>query len=69
MPTPPEYIQIRHYSYPPKAECDHKGKRDLTQGLGDERHSYCPKCKAHIWRGLVWTAKELEAYVNGDSGC
>ena len=49
------------------SHCDHKNKVDLSQGLGPDRHYYCPKCKRHWYGRLVWrewTEAEWNEYVN-----
>lgn len=38
--------------------------KDLSQGIGDGRHFYCSNCKAHLWRGRQYTAKEWDAWIN-----
>lgn len=38
--------------------------KDLSQGLGDERHYYCSACKSHLWRGAQYDRREWEDYVN-----
>jgi len=43
--------------------CDHAEKRDLTQGLGDERQFYCSKCGTHWYKGREWSRKEWEAWI------
>jgi hypothetical protein len=43
--------------------CNHAEKRDLTQGLGVERHYYCSKCGAHWYKGREWSRKEWEAWI------
>lgn len=47
-----------------KEKCDHPGKKDLTQGLGAERHYYCPNCGTHWYNNRIWTKKEWDEYVN-----
>ena len=44
--------------------CENKQIKDLSQGLGNERHWYCSRCQAHIWKGKFYTAKEWDAWVN-----
>lgn len=48
-------------------ECKHDQLKDLTQGLGESRHWFCPECKGHRYRGVWWTAKEWEMWVNTDT--
>ena len=47
--------------------CSHKGKKNLSQGLSDERHYYCPDCKWHEYKGKEYTSEEWIIYVNGKS--
>ena len=47
-----------------KKDCVHRHKKDLTQGLGEERHFYCPNCKSHWYKGRLWSRAEWELYVN-----
>lgn len=44
--------------------CDHRNKIDLSQGLGPDRHYYCPVCKCHWYAGRFWTRAEWDEYVN-----
>jgi len=44
--------------------CDKPQQKDLTQGLGPDRHIYCQSCKAHEYDGKFYTRQELEIYIN-----
>jgi len=44
--------------------CANPMVKDLSQGLGAERHYYCQRCKAHVWRGVKYTAKEWHNWIN-----
>ena len=46
--------------------CDTPQVKDLTQGLGPDRHYYCAHCKSHLWKGEIYTKKEWEWYVESD---
>ena len=46
-----------------KIKCMHKNRKDLTQGLGDERHIYCPDCKWHLYKDREWSKEEWENYI------
>ena len=56
-------MRLKNYLTETK-KCDHKGKKDLTQRQGKERHMYCPKCKAHWWKGKFYTKKEWDKWMN-----
>jgi len=43
--------------------CTCRYKTDLTQGLGEERHYFCPYCRKHYYKGREWTKEEWETYV------
>jgi len=43
--------------------CKNKKIKDLTQGLGEERHFFCVTCRAHYWRGVFYDRKQWEAYI------
>lgn len=43
-----------------KVNCKHENKKDLSQGLGEERHYYCSDCGSHWYRGKYWTRAEWE---------
>ena len=44
--------------------CSHSKKKDLTQGLGEVRHFFCPECKTHWYKDKVWTKEEWNNYIN-----
>lgn len=46
--------------------CDKPSWKDLTQGLGEERHYYCSRCRAHIWRGRFWTYETWKNWINSE---
>lgn len=43
--------------------CNHKDKTDLSQGIGDDRHFFCPSCGAHWYNGRFWTKREWSLYI------
>ena len=43
--------------------CDTPQVKDLTQGLGPDRHYYCAHCKSHLWKGEIYTKKEWEWFI------
>ena len=43
--------------------CKEPTIKDLTQGLGPDRHLYCEKCKSHEWRGREYSKKEWEEWT------
>jgi hypothetical protein len=43
--------------------CGHGEERDLTQGLGEERHYICMRCGMRHYRGRVWTRREWTEWV------
>ena len=45
--------------------CIHVWK-DLTQGLGETRHYYCERCKAHDYRGKIWSRQKWEAWIDDE---
>lgn len=45
--------------------CKHEAKKDLTQGLGEERHWYCPACGSHWYKGVFYNKKNWDTWVNG----
>jgi len=50
--------------------CGVKKVKDLSQGLGPDRHLFCTECRAHQW-GDRWISredweKEFENFVLGD---
>ena len=45
--------------------CKKRQVKDLSQGLGDERHYYCIECKSHLYKGMACTRKQWDEYVNG----
>lgn len=47
--------------------CDKPQQKDLTQGLGPDRHIYCQSCKAHQYDGKFYTRQEWEIYVNQEN--
>lgn len=57
-------MDLAEYLSETRKDCKHSRKKDLTQGLGEERNFYCPTCGAHWYRGKFWTPKEWELYVN-----
>ena len=40
--------------------------KDLSQWLGELRHFYCAKCKAHTWRGVFYTRREWDDWINSE---
>ena len=46
-----------------KNQCDHKRKKDLSQGLGNERHDYCLDCGTHWYKGRVWNCEQWSAWI------
>lgn len=44
--------------------CSNPKVKDLSQGLGDDRHLYCVTCKSHTYRGQVYDRQQWEAWVN-----
>ena len=44
-------------------KCDHKGKKDLTQGLGITRHYICLDCRCHWYNDKFWSKEEWEEYT------
>lgn len=43
--------------------CKNPKTKDLTQGLGPDRHMYCEKCKAHEWQSRQYSKKEWEKWM------
>lgn len=64
MGTERETMIMSEYLSESKKDCSHSAKKDLTQGLGDERNIYCPTCKSHWYKGRFWTAEEWNFYIN-----
>ena len=40
--------------------------KDLSQGLGELRHFYCAGCKAHTYRGVFYTRRQWDEWVNSE---
>ncbi len=46
--------------------CGSPAVKDLSQGLGENRHFYCCNCKSHKWKGSFYTRQEWEEWINGE---
>lgn len=43
--------------------CNHK-MDDLTHGKGRHRNFYCRHCHSHWWKGIFYTSKEWNNWIN-----
>tara|TARA_R110000765_G_scaffold351817_1_gene441808 strand:+ start:384 stop:593 length:210 start_codon:yes stop_codon:yes gene_type:complete len=45
--------------------CPSSSHRDLSNGIGENRHILCGNCFSHWYKGRYWNAKEWEEWVSG----
>lgn len=50
-------------SLPDAHKCDCSAQKDLSQGKGPDRHIYCPRCGKHVYKGIHWTRKHWEWWI------
>jgi hypothetical protein len=46
-----------------RSQCLCAAAKDLSQGKGPERHIYCPTCGKHVYKGIEWTKKHWEWWI------
>ena len=46
-------------------ECCNKPRiKDLSQGIGPERHLYCQSCQSHTYKGIFYSKLEWDEWIN-----